>query len=456
MKKVKRFEGKVGSTNTTTIMDSASSPESIFHENNVNATTVATAAVSSPKTTIPNTTSGDDSFHLDTSTLSAAGNSTSLREEEFDIYHIEIPHEVIPNNDIEDMIRIAMNGKVSEKNRLVSNLTEFVFTYTIENLPSHQSRAPLDQIWYEAGLKFDEILIQLPNETIWQERLFKYFPNQTWPKELIDYINELKSKKPSQTWLNKTPRVMERSIDDQNITYFGNLLRDRYLTVRNFIKWHLHKKWKEPDELPVGWTLNKLLYAIRKSLWPAECRRRYIETVSRKARRQKLPEDETRLLTETPRETKRWDPNWYPSQWLTFLFLNPGPAKHVDYMFSSTSSGHHPAYLATYAHGYDDDDDSSEEDAKEKKDGSRKRSAATAFISKAIAAPMTPGGTVLDPSDEQKRRDCEVSIRALERKLAILTRQGRPDEELREVENELLECLSIQANAYKKYRPNDS
>eukprot|EP00599_Poterioochromonas_sp_BG-1_P006849 CAMPEP_0173136840 /NCGR_PEP_ID=MMETSP1105-20130129/2724_1 /TAXON_ID=2985 /ORGANISM="Ochromonas sp., Strain BG-1" /LENGTH=125 /DNA_ID=CAMNT_0014049101 /DNA_START=1121 /DNA_END=1498 /DNA_ORIENTATION=+ len=125
-------------------------------------------------------------------------------------------------------------------------------------------------------------------------------------------------------------------------------------------------------------------------------------------------------------------------------------------MFSSTSSGHHPAYLATYAHGYDDDDDSSEEDAKEKKDGSRKRSAATAFISKAIAAPMTPGGTVLDPSDEQKRRDCEVSIRALERKLAILTRQGRPDEELREVENELLECLSIQANAYKKYRPNDS
>eukprot|EP01040_Poterioochromonas_malhamensis_P009602 gene9603-10426_t len=59
---------------------------------------------------------------------------------------------------------------------------------------------------------------------------------------------------------------------------------------------------------------------ICQSLWPAECRRRYIETVSRKARRQKLPEDETRILTEISRETKRWDPNWYPSQWLTFPF----------------------------------------------------------------------------------------------------------------------------------------
>jgi hypothetical protein len=417
-------------------------------ETTLNETVVATAAVSSPETPMQ-----QDASFADTSADKIDLHRDALDDSEFDLYNMEIPTEPVPSNDIEDMIRIALVGKVSEKNRLVSNLTEFAFTYTIDNLPSHQSRAPLDQIWYEAGLKFEEIFHSLPQDELWIDRLFKYFPNQTWPKEFTEYIQELKGKKPSQTWLNKSPRVMERTPEEQNVTYFGNLLRDRYLTARNFIKWHLAKKWKEPEELPPGWNLNKLLYAIRKSLWPAECRRRFIETVSRKARRQKLSEEETRQLCEQKRDTKRWDPNWYPSQWMTFLFLNR-PAKHLSYMFSSTANLSSTGGFDPYSyHTQDDSEDDSRGSLSDlKKESGRKRLAST-FLGKLPNHAGIDGEEELSEG-EQKRRDCDVSIKALERKLAILTRQSRPEAEIRLVENELLECLSIQADAYKKYRPN--
>jgi hypothetical protein len=418
---------------------------------------LATAAISSPEMTMQQDMSFADSEKgLDTS-------RDMMDDSEFDLYNMEIPSEPVPSNDIEDMIRIALVGKVSEKNRLVSNLTEFAFTYTIDNLPSHQSRAPLDQIWYEAGLKFDEIYHALPQDPLWVDRLFKYFSNQTWPKEFTEYIQELKSKKPSQTWLNKCPRVLERPAEEQNITYFGNLLRDRYLTARNFIKWHLAKKWKEPEELPAGWTLNKLLYAIRKSLWPAECRRRFIETVSRKARRQKLSEDETRSMCEQKKDPKRWDPNWYPSQWMTFLFLNR-PSKHLSYMFQSSTNlsatGGFDPYSGYSTHAVDDSDD--DDLTPMKKETGKKRLSSQMSSSSASKGPMgnNPAQIAINDEneglteEESKKRECDLSIKALERKLAILTRQNRPEAEIRQVENELLECLSIQANAYKKYRPN--
>jgi hypothetical protein len=464
--------------------DSSNSP--------ISTTPSAAVAVTSPKQHQQGL--HDESFDpqntssIDPHSFVNASHRELLEDLEFDLYNMEIPNDPIPPNDIEDMVRVALLGKISEKNRLVANLTEFAFTYTIENLPPHQSRAPLDQIWLDAGLKFDEIYAALPLDDHWRERLFRYFPNSTWPKEFSDYISELKSKKPSQLWLNKSPRVIERTAEEQQITYFGNLLRDRYLTARNFIKWHLIKKWKEPEELPIGWTIPKLLYAIRKSLWPAECRRRYIETVSRKARRQKLGEDETRSLIEKPRETKRWDPNWYPSTWLTFLLLGK-PSDHIGYMFqhpsslsygssshssSASSSANNMSYDGGYSAGhssYQQDDDSEDDlvmpsvsslnqaSVPAKRDSSSSSSNRKRSISQTMGhpstLPTTPGGGIpLTVEEEQKRIDCQTSINALERKLAILAKQGRPDHELREVENELLECLDIQASVYKKHRSN--
>lgn len=137
---------------------------------------------------------------------------------------------------------------------------------------------------------FQEIYLNLPKYTFWQNKLFKHFPNQTWPTEYIEYRSDL-VKNWKETFdkgysTEKLPVEFNypttASPYEVQVAYFGYRVKDHGDRMKNILNNYLGKYYLEFEEsikFP-----SVLFFAIRKKYYTWKSEKKIDETLRRKKR----------------------------------------------------------------------------------------------------------------------------------------------------------------------------
>lgn len=137
---------------------------------------------------------------------------------------------------------------------------------------------------------FQEVYLNLSKYTFWQNKLFKHFPNQTWPTEYIEYRSDL-VKNWKETFdkgysTAKLPVEFNYPISatpyEVQVAYFGYRVKDHGDRMKNILNNYLGKYYLEFEEsikFP-----SVLFFAIRKKYYTWKSEKKIDETLRRKKR----------------------------------------------------------------------------------------------------------------------------------------------------------------------------
>jgi hypothetical protein len=346
-------------------------------------------------------------------------------------------------NQVQALLNAAENGPASVKNLLIKNFWHLACSLVWSSISTEESKQSKDALWIMAAKTLEDVLSNYAKKEYTFKDIFSMVPGHDWPPDFIVFVDNIRSKAPSESWLKTNKRVQGRSVADQKRAFLGSQIHKVAITSKSYINMHLNRLYKGEGEYPSGYTSGDVFLAIRKAVWPLETSKRDVAASRKQASRKKV------LTLKEKEEIRPFCVEWYPTDWLTFLHLGKPAGKNC----SITLCGNKLS---------EEDFSKIECRASRKRDFELKHAGAIEdydhLVSKKKSSPVdvstshilssTPSATVSHIVTLQKDREPTPStarwerlISGLEKELDVLKRLKRPQEQLDEVELRLLSAI---------------
>jgi hypothetical protein len=258
---------------------------------------------------------------------------------------IEIPSFFQDKNEVLEFVELFLSGRKDDKINFINALYDLhcalVFHLVNQNL---KDGPRLQDKYAESYRLFRKLLTDLPASKEWQEKLFRYLPEKTWPRQYLDYGEELVKEWRSIVSLkgkinNQQIRALveEDSLSDEDrlAIYAGSKIRDRAERIRTQINHILRDKWVDPAKLSASQSLAGLLYGIRKSLYLEHEEQLALDGMKRRVKLSTTTtttsfpaaglgasRDENYLAERLRSAESCWGGLYFPRIWLAFLLLS--------------------------------------------------------------------------------------------------------------------------------------
>ena len=189
----------------------------------------------------------------------------------------------VPIDEVEELIAAGTNAaaKSSDKGKFIDQLWEMCSNLVMDSLSTQENRVHKEVLWMMAATTMKSLIENLPMKEDWQQRLFKYLPNNTWSADFLDDVEVQSTKAPTSKWLASNKSVAARSSADQINCLFGKWVREVAGRSRAYILKNLNKRYKSPAELGSGTSMSDMYLAVAKDIYPGDCHRRAMLSVKR-------------------------------------------------------------------------------------------------------------------------------------------------------------------------------
>ncbi len=224
---------------------------------------------------------------------------------------------------------------VDESKTLNASLFSFLSVLAKE-MSSKASMSEVQQ--YDDLYKVFRSLIADPvifeERDVYKHGILKEFDDHKLPRTFtIDYLDSMYKKNPPASFLKahfKSAPVCAQS----RTTYFGSLVKDAWNESQTYINNQINRLWIDPSLLPSGVTMEQWLLLMRIKLWEKIATDRAVAAVRKDFNKKKKEFNKKdpaiiKIIADAAK-SRKFNPKYYHSGWLSFLYLGLPSRMMVD------------------------------------------------------------------------------------------------------------------------------